>query len=101
MSQNTHQRPSDLLNLSQWAADLIGMPYDWWTAFQFDRAVSHLGTYIENRLQETETRKVGDRTEIVHLYTLEDLLGDKQVNSTEASLEKYRQTFGATLINNG
>jgi hypothetical protein len=99
LAQDTNQRPSELLNLSAWAADLIGMPSDWWTAFQFDRAVSWFGRHIEGKLQETET--IGSETRQKH--KLEDLLAETPViDKNKASIEKYERMFGAlAVINNG
>lgn len=46
---------------------MLKMP-DHWTPLQFDAAVSYLGNYISNKLEERD--KNGER-----LHTLENLLG--------------------------
>lgn len=55
------------MNIRQWAMSLTGLEDDLWTALQFDNAVQWFGTYIENRLNETDPK---GRPK----YTLEQLL---------------------------
>lgn len=50
------QRPSDLLSIGPWAAELIGMPYDTWTPYQFDSAVTLLGGLIDSKLYERDKK---------------------------------------------
>lgn len=61
-------RPSKFLGIKKWASRLLGLK-DEWTSIQFDNAVSFLGVYIENKLNET-TKQGRPK------YKLEDLLAD-------------------------
>jgi len=53
------------------AEEMLGMP-DWWTAFQFDAAVSYFGVWAENRLNEMDYNAKPPRPK----YTLDDVLKD-------------------------
>lgn len=59
LAGTTHQRPSDIICIE-----------DRWAAYQFDSAVSLVGTTIENALQET--REVGGK--LNPRYTLAQVL---------------------------
>ncbi len=73
MAKATGQSPSQLLRISEWAARKLGMPYDWWTGYMLDAAVSLFGTWIENRLAEYDfNAKPSPRPK----YKLKDLLSD-------------------------
>ena len=69
MCRSYRVKPSELIDLKTWASDLLGAP-DWFTAFQFDAAVSYFGNFIDGKLAETD-----DDHKPVH--TLSDLLDDK------------------------
>lgn len=68
-SRATRQSPSELLNIEQWASEMLGMP-DMWTPMQFDAALSYFGGSIESKLQEFDPKTHKPR------YRLKDLLSD-------------------------
>jgi len=70
---------SQLLNLTAWVRREFGDWRDgWWECYQFDRAVSWLGRYVENKM--SELNRDGEP-----MHTLEDLLAesDTTMNSRE------------------
>lgn len=75
VSRTTRQAPSQLLHIGEWAAELAGMPYDEWTPFQFDAAVSYFGVWVENKLNQFD-KKSGKP-----LHKLEDLLDGNETKS--------------------
>ena len=78
------------MSLSQWAAEITGLPFDWWTAFQFDRAVSYFGRDMEKKLNETVERN----GKLVHVYTLEQLLAEKRPGRNDASIRRLGELIG-------
>lgn len=58
------------MQISQWAAAMLGMPSDWWTAVQFDSAVIHFGSWVESKLSEYDYQAKR------YHYTLDELLDD-------------------------
>lgn len=60
------------MGMSSWASEQHGLGEDWYTAFQFDRAVSYVGNWIESKLGET------DKTTGRPLHDLETLLADEE-----------------------
>lgn len=81
--------PSDLLNLDEWASNLIGME-DIWTPLQFNAAVSLFGNWIEGKLNQFDP-KTGKA-----LYELEDLLDD-EVKKPVHFLEKLKGFAGVRV----
>jgi len=66
-----NQRPSEALNVRQWASDLLGVS-DIITALSFDSAVMTFGVWAENKLLERWTDGKPK-------YTLDDILhGDEE-----------------------
>jgi hypothetical protein len=63
----------------------------WWEAFQLDKAVSWFGRYVENKLNETDSR---GRSR----YTLDEILGTDASNA-QKGLAELGAAFG--VINNG
>jgi len=60
------------MHLSQWASEQHGLGEDWYTAFQFDRAVGFVGNWIESKLAEF------DKATGKPLHDLETLLADEE-----------------------
>jgi len=87
------QQPSKLLNVSQWASDLIGMP-DYITAIALDGAVMRFGTHVENKLMERS-----DDPPYRPLYTLEELLNiqpslDEELRRNSEMFAAFRSALG-------
>lgn len=77
-----------MLGISAWASELTGIPGDWWTAFQFDSAVSWFGRHIENKLMERD--KNGDPK-----YKLESLLADRKNAGNTENLRLLKNLIGS------
>lgn len=71
------------------AARKTGLDSDWWTAYQFDNAITWAGGYIENKLSEYDAK--GNRK-----YTLEFLLADrnKPKNPTFEEMKRMAGMLG-------
>ena len=80
MQKATHQRPSRMLRLSQWAARVTGMP-DLWTAWQFDNAVLTFGRWVDNQLEERD--ESGRR-----VHTLRNLLDLPMTDSEKREMNR-------------
>jgi hypothetical protein len=66
LQKETHRSASDILNIAAWVERTYGFD-GWWTAFQFNRAVTYFGRYIEAASMERD-----DKQQLV--YTLDELL---------------------------
>lgn len=90
-SKATNQRPSEIVNVRQLDIELSGMESEWsgwWAGYQFDNAVLYFGSYIENKL--TETDKEGKPT-----YRLEDFLEGDEKKRIDRSLENMQDVFAS------
>lgn len=56
LQKSTGIPASQSLNLKAWAEELIGLAPDWYTAFQFDMALTWFGTHIENMLNDLDEK---------------------------------------------
>lgn len=63
-------KPSLILRLCEWVENTFGFD-GWWTAYQFDNAVTLWGNWVQNRLLERD--KNHDP-----LYTLDMLLNENR-----------------------
>lgn len=79
MSQQIHQPPSVILRLNEWVENTYQMD-GWWTCIQFDRAVTYLGGWVDNKLLERDEKGHA-------IYTLEQLLAEKDTSSAASFLE--------------
>lgn len=59
----------------------------WWTCFQFDRAVTTFGRYVENKLHEMDDFSHKPR------YTLSELLDD-----TEYGVDDLKRVFPNAVV---
>lgn len=85
MSQQTNTPPSKLLKVRLLERDLTGFTgawTGWWTAYQFDNAVTYFGGYIEGKLAEYD-----DKTH-ERIHSLEDLLSDDDAVQNEKTLAR-------------
>lgn len=88
VSRATRQAPSELLGVRAWASERLGMP-DFWTALQFDAAVSYFGNWIESRLNEFDPVTHKPR------YTLQGLLAEEMKAVTVHDwIDRMRQFKG-------
>jgi hypothetical protein len=62
------------MRISQWVEDNYGFD-GWWTALQFDSAVSYLGSWVESEVQERMIDKKQKPEDV-----LRELLGDNKVD---------------------
>jgi hypothetical protein len=81
IASQSGQRPSSLIGVS-----------DQWAALQLDRAVIWLGTFIENKLMETQNVGTKDKPKYEPKYKLEDLLADAPQG--KPTTEEFVQAFG-------
>jgi hypothetical protein len=81
VSKAAGKLPSSLLGINEWASELTGMD-DTWTALQFDNAVTLFGRFIENKLEETDSKGK-------YVNKLSDLLDDKP-----RTIQDFAKQFG-------
>lgn len=64
------------MKLRTWTRETFGLD-GWWTAYQFDSAVTLFGSWVESRLAEMEKiEEGGGRVRYEPRYRLADLLTD-------------------------
>jgi hypothetical protein len=72
-----------------WASDILGCD-DWFTAHQFNAAVSWFGRYVENRLHEYDDKAKRPK------YSLEELLSPDPLPQ-ENPLQRIRSILGRAV----
>lgn len=85
LQKETHRAASDILRIREWVRETSGFD-GWWEALQFDRAVTYAGRFIENKLNELDSK--GHPR-----HTINELLDDTPV-SPQAELAGLMATFG-------
>jgi len=63
-------RPSEFVGLREWVQHTFGWD-DYWACLQFDMAVTHFGTLIENKLNEVDGKGKA-------IYKIEQILWDPE-----------------------
>ncbi len=74
-----HLRPSELLNLAEWSAELTGLPgKDLWTCWQFDQAVLLFGHHIDALIAKaTYTKGLSPQEELEEFLGLSKRLAQR------------------------
>lgn len=75
------------MNIAAWASEMTGIPGDWWTAFQFDSAVSWFGRHIENKLMERDDQGKPR-------YELKSLLEDRKSAGNSENIRRLQRLLG-------
>jgi len=73
------------MKIRQWVRETSGFD-GWWESLQFDRAVTYAGRFIENKLNELDSK--GN-----HTHTMEELLGEN-TNNQQAGFAGLMATLG-------